>query len=787
MKTKLILKTLLFLLAISPFLIDPLMSQEIFSRPKLKESSIKDVIANMTLEEKASLVCGAGINLPPEVADFLGDEMKKMIPQPGSLASKMKNPVLEAAGYTIEIPELGIPNIVVNDGPAGLRMMGGNYECTGFPIGTLLASTWDTDLIFKVGQAYGNETLEYGVDILLAPGMNIQRNPLCGRNFEYYSEDPLLSGKIGAAIVKGIQSQGVGTSVKHFIANNQETDRKSVDAVISERALREIYLEGFRIAIQEAEPWTVMSSYNLVNGIHTSENPELLKTILRDEWGFKGMVTSDWISGNDFVAQVQAGNDLLMPGPYQVNTIIQAVKDGQLSEKVLDINIENILKLALKTPRFNNYVYSKKPNTAKNIEVSRKVATEGMILLKNEGSALPFNSEINNVALFGNASYETYTGGSGSGSVVTTYKINLVDGLQNFGYQLDDALQEEYATYMSENKPKPTNMLDAGMGRGEPAPEMPLNISFVEKMADDKDIALLTIGRKSGETADRHIENDFCLSDIEKSNLELVTRSFHKKGKKVIVILNIGGVIETASWKNLPDAILLAWQPGMEAGNAIVDVLSGKVNPSGKLAVSFPVLYTDVPSSENFPGKVVTDDTVVNRRVIYEEDIYVGYRYYNTFNVETSYPFGYGLSYTSFSYDKLKISRKTFKDDIAVQVTVTNTGNTAGKEIVELYLHAPKKELDKPLQELKGFAKTKLLEPGESQEITFYINSRNLASFNTDESAWIADAGKYEIKIGASNEDIKLSESFRLAKKTLVEKVNKALVPQLKINESKNK
>jgi len=376
--------------------------------PQLGKDPIHEVIKAMTLEEKASLVVGAGLNIPPDVVKLLGAEMKRNIAQPGSLASNTKNPVQPAAGNTIEIPRLGIPCLVVNDGPAGLRMLGGNYKCTAFPIGTLLASSWDKDLVFKTGQAYGNDVLEYGVDILLAPGMNIQRNPLCGRNFEYYSEDPLVSGTIAAAMVNGIQSQGVGTSIKHFAVNNQETNRESVNTIVSERALREIYLEGFRIAVQESHPWTVMSSYNLLNGQYTSEKYDLLTKVLRNDWGFKGMVMSDWNAGKDAVAQMKAGNDLIMPGPYQVGSIIQAVKDGRLDEKILDLNVENILNTILITPRFKQYKYSNNPNVAANAEMSRKAATDGMILLKNNDNVLPLSKEIKNVALFGNASYETY-------------------------------------------------------------------------------------------------------------------------------------------------------------------------------------------------------------------------------------------------------------------------------------------------------------------------------------------------------------------------------------------
>jgi beta-glucosidase len=757
--------------------------------PQLGKASVKEVVKAMTLEEKASIIVGCGLNIPPGLVKMLGEDVKRMIPQPGSMASKTKNPVPPAAGYTLEIPRLGIPAMVVNDGPAGLRMMGAlggpSYKCTAFPIGTLLASTWDKDLVFETGKAYGNDVLEYGVDVLLAPGMNIQRNPLCGRNFEYYSEDPLVSGEIAAAMVNGIQSQGVGTSIKHFVANNQETNRESVNTIISERALREIYLKGFQIAVAESNPWTVMSSYNLVNGYYSSENLELLTNVLRKEWHYKGLVMSDWNAGHDYVAQIKAGNDLLMPGPYQVSTIMQAVKDGKLDEKVLDRNIENILNLILKTPRFKKYAYSNNPDVEANAKASRTAATQGMVLLKNEHGTLPFTSNIKTIALFGNASYDTYIGGSGSGYVPTAYKVQIADGLKNAGLMPDTSLRMTYKNYTKVNEPKQTDMLASVMGGKKKAPEMPVDISLAQKMADQSDIALITIGRNSGEGVDRKIEDDFNLSDTETNNIKVISEAFHARGKKVVVILNIGGVIETASWRNIPDAILLAWQPGLEAGNAIADLITGKVNPSGKLAVTFPMTYANVPSAKNFPGEEVKGDSIIKRKVVYKEGIYVGYRYYNTFHVKPAYEFGYGLSYSNFTYGNLKLNSSTFKNNITATLTITNQGKYAGKEVVEIYVSAPITSIDKPAEELKAFAKTKLLKPGETKTLTFTLTANDLASFYTDKESWIADAGKYTIKVGASSSDIRLTANFNLPKKIVVEKVSKELAPEITINELK--
>lgn len=754
--------------------------------PQLGKAPIKAVIAAMTLEEKASLVVGGGINIPPALRK--NKVFAQMVAKEGTLAANTVNPIPGAAGNTIAIPRLGIPCIVLNDGPAGLRMMSmlgsKKYACTAFPIGTLLASSWDKDLLYKTGQSFGNEVLEYGVDILLAPGMNIQRNPLCGRNFEYYSEDPLLSGNMASSFVNGVQSQGVGTSIKHFVANNQETDRASVNTIISERALREIYLEGFRIAAKESNPWTVMSSYNLLNGKYTSENKDLITTILRKEWGFKGLVMSDWDGGKDAVAQMKSGNDLLMPGPNQVNSIMNAVHDGKLDEKILDRNVENILNLILKTPRFKNYKYSDQPNVLANAAMSRRAATEGMILLKNNNETLPLSTNIKNIALFGNTSYQAYLGGSGSGYVPVQYSINLIDGLQLAGYQTDETLKEKYKSYMKDNAPRGGDPIANIMGGKKRAADMPVTDSLAQAIADKYDIGIYTIGRNSGEGEDRKIENDFNLSAIEKSSIEKVCLAFHNKGKKVVVILNIGGVVETASWRNGPDAILLAWQPGLEAGNAITDLLTGKVNPSGKLACTFPLSYADVPS-KNFPGVEVKDDSIIKRKVVYEEGVYVGYRYYNSFAVKTAYEFGYGLSYTDFTYSNIKLSAENFKDQITVTLDIKNTGKVSGKEIVQLYLTAPKGTIDKPSEELKGFAKTALLKTGEMQTISFTIQPKDLASFNSSRSSWIADAGKYEVRIGASSDNIKLRKSFSLSKEIIVEKVNDVLSPLEKITELK--
>ena len=744
--------------------------------PQLGKDPVKKVIAAMTLEEKATLVVGA-----------------RTIAATGQTNSGLgQSPVLVngAAGTTSAIPRLGITSMVLSDGPAGVRISptrpndNATYYCTAFPVGTLLASTWDVDLVNKVGQAMGNEVLEYGIDILLGPGMNIHRNPLCGRNFEYYSEDPFIVGKIGAAMVNGVESQGVGTSTKHFACNNAETNRTSLNTIVSERALREIYLKGFEMTVKEAQPWTVMSSYNLINGVYTSERNDLLTSVLRNDWGFKGYVMTDWGGGRDPIAQMNAGNDLLMPGnPNQTKTIADAVKSGKLDVKILDKNVERILNIIVQTPRFKVYKYSNKPDLKAHAQVTRQAASEGMVLLKNDSSALPFPSNIKKIAAFGNTSYEIITGGTGSGDVNEAYSVALVEGLQNDGFTVNDNLQSLYSAYIKavrEGRPRGGR----GGSSGGQITEFAVNEDLVNSMSNVSDAAIITIGRNSGEGRDRSPdEGDFQLSSVEKNLIKLVSSAFHSKYKKVVVILNIGGVIEVASWRDMPDAILLAWQAGQETGNSIADIICGKVNPSGKLASTFPLNYQDVSSAKNFPGKAIVQGQPP--QVTYEEGIYVGYRFYNTFKLPVAYEFGYGLSFTTFEFSNLKLSSDKFSKPIIVTVDVKNTGKVAGKEVVELYLGAPAVSLDKPETELKGFVKTRLLQPGEMQTVTFTIDNMSLCSFNPVSSSWVADGGQYNIKIGASSKDIKQTGSFKLDKTLTVKKESIALVPKEKINEIK--
>lgn len=759
--------------------------------PQLNPDNIEEIIGTMTTEEKVSLLIGTGM------AGFTGDN---------PVVGETRNLVPGAAGTTWPIPRLGIPAIVLADGPAGLRIAplrkgdDNTYYCTAFPIATQLASSWDVELVEKVGQNMGAEVLEYGCDVLLGPGINLHRNPLCGRNFEYYSEDPLVTGKMAAAMVKGVQSNGVGTSIKHFAVNNQETNRRANDARLDTRTLREIYLKGFEIAVKESNPRTIMSSYNKINGTYTSESRDLLTTITRDEWGFQGTVMTDWFGGTDAPAQVYAGNDLLMPGrPNQKEDIMKALEDGSLSEEFVDTNAKRILELIVVSPRFRGYEYSNKPDLEAHAKVTRQAGAEGMILLKNSEALLPLPETVRKVAAFGNTSYAFIAGGTGSGDVNEAYTVSLVEGLENAGFELDEDLKEEYLDYRKKEtekreKNRSRDMMSAFMPQ-KPFDEYLPSERMIRQMAQKNDIAFITIGRNSGEFMDRILDDDFLLTNTEKDMLAKVSEIFHQEGKKVVVILNIGGVIETACWKDLPDAILLAWQGGQEGGNAVADILTGRVNPSGKLTMTFPVAWEDHPSSANFPtGKEAKTgdplmaimqngesrperDPIANVDYTeYKEGVFVGYRAFEHNGTEVSYPFGYGLSYTTFQYGEPEISVR--RGVYTVSLDITNTGNLAGKEAVQLYVAAPGKDMIKPEKELKAFAKTGLLGPGQTARVEMVFTTSDLASFDQERSGWVTEPGTYKICLGASSADVRSDASITV-KKEIFEAVNNVLTPQI--------
>lgn len=709
--------------------------------------SVDSIVSRLTLEEKVNLVVGTQRDYVywPEAAPGMPVRVQGDTDDPRGATAFTEGRVTGAAGDTYDLSSKGLPPIVMADGPAGVRIDAHRegekrtYFCTAFPCATLLAASWDTDAVERTAAAIGDEARRYGVDILLAPAMNIMRSPLCGRNFEYYSEDPVLTGYIAAAYVNGVQSNGVGATLKHFAANNQETMRNGIDVVVSDRALRDIYLEGFRIAVKESKPLAVMTAYNSVNGSVMPENKHLLTDILRGEWGFDGFVMTDWWAEGNGARQLAAGNDMLMPGTWrQYDEIMDALRDGSLSEEQLNRNVAAIVEAALKLPAVNGMPYDNKPDLKAHAALARDMASRGMVLLENRDATLPLCPGIR-VALFGNGAYDTFVGGTGSGNVNRAYKIDFVDGLANAGLKPDRNLRNLYSEHIRAHKasmPDNDNMWTVAA-----APEAALEEAVIVDAARNNDVAIVTISRMAGESADRTLTpGDWFLSDVEKQNLENVCNIFQEEGKPTVVVLNMGSIVEMASWRDLPDAILHAWLPGQEAGNALADILTGKVNPSGRLPMTIAVDYRDYGSAPNFPHSE-------NRATVYyTDDIFVGYRHFDKNYIYPLYPFGSGMSYTIFNVSDPEIAVDP-DGSTQISVTVENVDMVPGSEVVGLYaVHPADNEQNDgvrlkingseiemtvptdpthpvmPKRELKNFAKTKVLQPGESQRIVLKIN-----------------------------------------------------------------
>ena len=683
-------------------------------------AEVPPAVKSMSVEEKARAVVGLRRKLFPPTNNGI-------------------------AGRTAPLPQYGLPSLALADGTAGVRLSRTAPErSTAFPDNNALASSWDSSLAWEAGDAVGYEAFGYGVGVMLAPGINIMRNPLCGRNFEYFSEDPLLAGKLAAAYVRGIQSHDVAACPKHFTCNNQETNRGRVDARVDERAFREIYLKCFEICVRESHPWALMSSYNQVNGTPAQEQYEILTGLLRDEWGFDGIVMTDWsIVEHNTAAQIHAGNELLMPGlDRQIDDIVEAVRSGVLPEADLDKAVERLLSLASRagTPREPGH-----PDLARGAAVSRKAATEGSVLLRNNGM-LPL-PEGGNAAFFGVRSYDLIATGAGSGYVKPAYISQIYSAFKDAGVQPDAELEELYLKYVAftEADIRLNEKVKVHLGIGLPfIPEMPLSRTLIDKAAERDDYAVVALGRSAGEGVDRSLKDDYYLSETEKDLVSGVCEAFHAKGKKVVVVLNICGVIETSSWKDLPDAILNVWFPGQEGGVAVFDLLTGRANPSGRLPMTFANDYFDYPSARDFPYDHPTEGRNYDY-TDYTEGIYVGYRHFCTRDVPVCWPFGYGLSYTSFSYSGVKV--KKGKTALTVSVTVKNEGGRSGREAVGVYVSAPSGGLAKPAVELKAFAKTGELAPGASEVVKMEIPLSSLSSFSGGK--WVTARGEYTIHIGA--------------------------------------
>ena len=754
-----------------------------YSQPKLNANNIDEVVKAMTLEEKCHFVLGCGMHFNDE-AKFPG-----------------------TAGSTFGIARLGIPETYCADSQQGLRMDSkrawdhNDYYPTDFVASMTLASTWDREAAYQVGKGIGYEVREFGLDWILSPSMNLIRNPLCGRNHEYYSEDPYLSGTIAAGYVNGVQSEGTAACPKHFIANNQETNRNNNISQISQRALREIYLKAFEIMIKESNPWTIMTSYNKLNGPYAVQNHELLTTIVRDEWGWKGMYVSDWNAGDDAVAAMKAGNDMLQPGQdKQYQAILAAAKSGELSMDILDANVKRILEYVVKTHSFKELrsrVMCPAENLKAHAKVVREVGADGIVLLKNSG-ILPLTGK--RVALFGCTSYDWISGGSGFGGVsVGHYTVSLIEGMRSAGYEVYKPLINLYTKHIADEEKRlfPNGRPQFSLLPPARADEKQFSADELNAAIAGSDVAIISLGRKSGEAADRS-EADFYLKEGEKQLIKAVSEAYHAKGKQVVVLLDICSPIDVASWQDQIDALVCTWQGGQESGFSVADVLSGKVNPSGKLPMTFEIKYGDAYADKNFPANV--DDKTLGAMFMwgrnkeddkkrepqanidytnYEEDIYVGYRYFDSFDKPVAYPFGFGLSYTTFKYENLTCSADG--DIVTVTVDVKNTGFRAGRNVVELFVAAPNsKKLNKPEKELRNYAKTKLLKPGEKETVKMKVSIEDLASFNEKASAWKTDAGVYTFMICSSANDVEAKETVKV--KAWTKKVNNVMKPNVKLN-----
>jgi beta-glucosidase len=762
----------------------------VFAQVKLSATNVDEIVQTMTLEEKCHLVLGCGMHFNDE-AKFPG-----------------------TAGSTYAIARLGIPETYCADSQQGLRMDHHrdwdhrDYYPTDFVASMTLASTWDREAAYKVGQGIGNEVKEFGLDWILSPSMNLIRDALCGRNHEYYSEDPYLSGMIAAGYVNGVQSEGTAACPKHFIANNQETNRSNNISQMSQRALREIYLKAFEIMVKESNPWTIMTSYNKLNGPYAVQNHELLTTIVRDEWGWKGMYVSDWGGGDNAVAAMRAGNDMLQPGSdMQYQTILAAAKNGQLSMEVLDANVKRILEYVVKTHNFRGYAYTNTPNLKAHAQVVREVGADGIVLLKNGSSSnvsedgeklLPLKGK--RVALFGCTSYDWISGGSGfGGTTIGHYTVSLIEGMRSAGYEVYKPLIGIYKKHIADEEKRlfPNGRPQFSLMPPARAEEKLFTNEELGAAIDGSDVAIISLGRKSGEAADRS-EADFYLKDGEKALIKQISEAYHAQGKKVVVLLDICSPIDVASWQDQVDALVCTWQGGQESGFAVADVLSGRVNPSGKLPMTFQIKYGDAYADKNFPSNV--DDKTLGAMFMwgrnkddakkrepqknidftnYEEDIYVGYRYFDSFDKPVAYPFGFGLSYTTFDYENMRVSES---DGVyTVKVDVRNTGDYAGRNVVELFVAAPNsKKANKPVKELRNFAKTRLLQPGENETVTMTVSTADLASFNEKLSAWKTDAGLYTFMICSSASDVEAKATAKV--KAYTHKVNNVLKPNVKLN-----
>lgn len=638
---------------------------------------------------------------------------------------------------TTPVERLGIPELIVSDGPHGIRRVADVHAvaqksepATCFPTASSLAATWDTNLLQEMGQALAEEAIALDVGVILGPGANMKRTPLCGRNFEYFSEDPYLAGELAVSLIEGIQSKGVGTSLKHYAANNQEFERFSMNAEIDERTLREIYLPAFETAVKKAQPWTVMCAYNKVNGRYASEHHQLLTEILKEEWGFEGFVVSDWGAVHDRVEALKAGLDLEMPGPKPGRTqaVIKAVKSGELDEAVLDEAVRRILRIVFKAAETRQDGVEGEFDAAAHHALARQVAAAGMVLLKNNG-ILPLQNP-QTIAVIGRAAKEPHFQGGGSSHINPTQVAIPFEELQKLAGDTALSYAEGYPTDNSTQQ----ELIDEAVAAAQAA-----------------EVALLYIALPGFKESEGYDRPDLDLTQQQVQLIQAVTAV----QPNTVVILNNGSAVTMSAWIDGTAAVLEAWMMGQAGGGAIADILFGHTNPSGKLAETFPLKLSDTPAYMNFPGG--------NGVVRYGEGVFIGYRYYDLKEQPVLFPFGYGLSYTTFAYSNLQLSAATIKDvdGLTVSVDVTNTGAVAGQEIVQVYVHDREAGLARPEKELKGFAKVSL-QPGETKTVTISLNFRSFAYYNPAYGQWITEDGEFDVLVGASAADIRCTAAVTL-------------------------
>nr|WP_315190995.1 glycoside hydrolase family 3 C-terminal domain-containing protein [uncultured Flavobacterium sp.] len=672
-----------------------LSSQSYAQSVDYREKATK-LVAKMTLEEKASLCSG------------------------------------ETAWSTKAIARLGIPSIFMTDGPHGLRKAVGfdftnSVPATCFPTASAVASSWNPALAQKMGEALGIESQANDVQILLGPGVNMKRSPLGGRNFEYFSEDPILAGTIAIGYINGVQSQGVGTSIKHFAANSQETERMSNSSNVDERTLNEIYFPAFEMAVKNAQPWTVMCSYNKLNGVYASENGYLLTQTLKDKWGLKGFVVSDWGAVNERAAGVDAGLNLEMPasGGFNDKKIVEAVKKGTLSEVRLDQIVTELLAVTLKAK--DSHKKGIVVDKVKHNELARQVSSECIVLLKNDNAILPLKSSLKKIAIVGDFAKNPRYQGAGSSQVRPTQILNALTELQKLAKGTEFSFSSGYNTAGETDEAK---------------------IAEAVQNAKNAELVILFAGLPDSYESEGY---DRANLDMPAGHNKLIAE-VAKVNKNVVVVLMNGAAV-SMPWKNDVSAIVEAYLGGQAGGGAIADILTGKVNPSGKLSETFPARVEDTPAAIDFPSR----DGNAN----YGEGIFIGYRYYDKKKIEPIFPFGYGLSYTTFGYSDINTNTTSAKDSdaITISVKVKNTGKIAGKEVVQLYVHEQETEIARPENELKHFEKVSLL-PGEEKTVSFKLTSRDFAYYNAKSHDWVVKSGKFDVLVGSSSRNLPLKQTI---------------------------